>query len=222
MSNLNGVYHKIARQLTSILQHVMSLSAEATSGYLLKLPRSQAPACLPNMTHLKLYTETVERLKNRKKGGFMTIYEELITRVRQGETFNIDFKKRTMKVGKDYLIKDGEYSREEKATSIRNINLNEVLQNIEQIYKLYKYSLPSERSESKRRKYFKALSFDELKDDELFVADRRDEIQAQLEGYVLISILNGNLYWDEKVMGKWFWQSKKDPDLVVLRDWIEK
>ena len=152
----------------------------------------------------------------------MTIYEELITRVRQGETFYIDFKKRTMKVGKDCLIKDGEYSREENATSIRNISLNEVLQNIEQIYKLYKHSLPSERSENKRRKYFKALSFDELKDDELFVADRRDEMQAQLEGYVLISILNGNLYWDEGTMGKWFWQSKKDPDLVVLRDWIEK
>lgn len=152
----------------------------------------------------------------------MTIYEELITRVRQGETFYIDFKKRTMKVGKDYLIKDGEYSREEKTTAIRNISLNEVLQNIEQIYKLYKYSLPSERSENKRRKYFKALSFDELKDDELFVADRREEMQAQLEGYVLISILNGNLYWDEETMGKWFWQSKKDPDLVILRDWIEK
>lgn len=151
----------------------------------------------------------------------MTIYEELITRVRQGETFNIDFKKRTMKVGKDCLIKDGEYSRIEKETAVRSIGLDGVLQNIERLYNLYKYSLPSERSESKRKKYFKALSFDELKDNDLFAAYRRDEMQAQLEGYVLISILNGDLYWDEEIMGKWFYESKKDTDLIILREWIE-
>ena len=33
------------------------------------------------------------------------IYLELIERVENGEGFRVDFEKRTMKVGKDYLIK---------------------------------------------------------------------------------------------------------------------
>ena len=39
----------------------------------------------------------------------MSIHLELIERVDNGETFYIDFEKRTLRVGKDYLIKDGEY-----------------------------------------------------------------------------------------------------------------
>ena len=39
----------------------------------------------------------------------MTIYEELIKRVSNGETFHIDFEKRNMKIGKEFLIKNGEY-----------------------------------------------------------------------------------------------------------------
>jgi hypothetical protein len=31
----------------------------------------------------------------------------------------------------------------------------------------------------------------------------------------------GLFKWDEETMGKWFWQSKKDKDLVILRQWIE-
>ena len=37
------------------------------------------------------------------------IYVELIERVDSGEPFSIDFEKRSMKVGKEYLIKNGEY-----------------------------------------------------------------------------------------------------------------
>ena len=39
----------------------------------------------------------------------MPIYFELIERVDNGEAFHIDFEKKNMKVGKTYLIKDGEY-----------------------------------------------------------------------------------------------------------------
>ena len=39
----------------------------------------------------------------------MSIYLELIERVDNGEAFSIDFEKRNMKVGKEYLIKNGEY-----------------------------------------------------------------------------------------------------------------
>ena len=39
----------------------------------------------------------------------MTIYEELVKRVCEGETFHIDFEKQTMKIGKQTVINNGEY-----------------------------------------------------------------------------------------------------------------
>ena len=154
----------------------------------------------------------------------MTIYDELIKRVSDGEPFRIDFEKRTMKVGKDYLIKNGEYdTSRELFNKYANdfYSLNVVLHMIRELYKAYKYSLPSERSDAKRRRYFKALSIDELSDDQLMVAHKRETTQAALEGFILCTVLTGHLTWDEEILGKWFWQSKSDPDLVILRSWVE-
>ena len=144
----------------------------------------------------------------------MSIYLELIERVSDGETFHIDFEKRNMKVGNEYLIKDGEYE--------DVYSLHVALHMIRELYRNYKYSLPSERSDNKRRKYFKALPMEEITDEQLMVAERREITQAALEGLVLCLIVSGQLVWDEEIMqGKWFWQSKSDPDLVLLRSWVE-
>ena len=151
----------------------------------------------------------------------MSIYEELINRVSDGESFHIDFEKRNMKVGRDYLIKDGEFD-ESKALVSGPYDMRTILNMIEELYKLYKYSLPSERSDNKRRHYFKALPMEEITDEQLIVAERREVSQAALEGFVLCMIVSGQLVWDEDVMQcKWFWQSKNDPDLVLLRSWVE-
>ena len=148
----------------------------------------------------------------------MTIFSELMQRVDSGETFQIDFQKRNMKVGKTYLIKNGEYDSE------RRLGLewqeSDILKIIEELYSNYKYSLPSERNDSKRKKYFKALSMEELTDKQLMIAGRREGAQARLEGFILCAIISGKFKWTED-MGKWFYQSKNDPDLVILRSWIE-
>lgn len=154
----------------------------------------------------------------------MSIYLELIERVENGESFYIDFEKRNMKVGNDYLIKEGEFDKEKKLfPHFHEIyDLRVALYMIGQLYKNYKYSLPSERSDNKRKKYFKALPMEELADEQLINAYRREVAQAHLEGFVLCAILNNDLVWDEDVMeGKWFYQSKTDPDLVLLRSWVE-
>lgn len=148
----------------------------------------------------------------------MTIFSELMQRVDSGETFRINFEKRIMKVGKDFLVKNGEYDNERLLGF--NWQENDVLTIIEELYSNYKHSLPSERSDSKRKKYFKALSIEELTDKQLMIAGRREGAQARLEGFILCAILSGKFKWTEK-MGKWFWQSKNDPDLVILRNWIE-
>ena len=148
----------------------------------------------------------------------MTIFEELVQRVDSGENFCIDFKTRTMKVGRNKLIDNGEY---DSTRTLNDIQVEDVLSNIEKLYVRYKYSMPSERSDSKYRKYFKALSVDELSDAQLAIGDKREVARAILEGYILCAVLVGKLVWDEDKMGKWFWQSANDPDLVILRDWVE-
>ena len=149
-----------------------------------------------------------------------TIMEELIERVYDGERFYIDFEKRNMKVGKEYLIKDGEYDRNMRILCVA-ANPNSVLDDIEVLYHSYKYSMPSERSENKRKKYFKALSIDELDVSDMVNGESREMAQCILEGYILCNILTGAFKWNDD-WGKWFWQSKTDPDLVILRKWIEK
>lgn len=154
----------------------------------------------------------------------MSIYLELIGRVSNGETFHINFEERNMKVGKEYLIKEGKF--DETRTLLPSLydvySLHVALHMIRELYRNYKYSLPSERSDNKRRNYFKALPVEELTDEQLMFAERREITQAALEGMVLCLIVSGQLVWDENIMnGKWFWQSKSDPDLVLLRSWVD-
>ena len=150
----------------------------------------------------------------------MSIYLELIERVSEGESFHINFEKRNMKVGNDYLIKECEFD-ESKELISGHYDIRTILNMIEELYELYKYSLPSERSDSKRRKYFKALSVDELTDEQLIVGQPREIAQFAIEAFILCTILSGDFVWDEEIMGKWFYQHPSDPDLIILKSWIE-
>lgn len=153
----------------------------------------------------------------------MTIYYELIRRVESGEAFCIDFQNKTMKVGKQFLIKNGEFDENRKLIDMINdaTTLDDIICHIEQEYQYYKFSLPSERNDNKRKKYFKALSIDELTDEQMLYAHNREVAQCRLEGFILCAILKNKFQWDEQKLGKWFYQSKNDPDLVILRNWIE-
>lgn len=150
----------------------------------------------------------------------MTIYEELIKRVSDGENFYINLKNRSMKIGKKFLIADSIYDQERELIDFGCTDTQAVLSEVEKLYKIYKHSLPSERSDNKRKKYFKALSIEEIPDKYLFNAEKREIAQAKLEGFILCMMLKGKFVWAEDI-GKWFWQSKNDPDLVILRNWIE-
>ena len=154
----------------------------------------------------------------------MSIYLELIEKVSNGESFCIDFEKRNMKVGREYLIKEGKFdeTKELFPKLYEPYDLYSALHMIRELYKNYKYSLPSERSDNKRRHYFKALPMEELTDEQLMVAGKREVACAALEGVILCMIIDGQLVWDENIMdGKWFYQSKTDPDFVLLRSWVE-
>ncbi len=54
----------------------------------------------------------------------------------------------------------------------------------------------------------------------MLYGERRDKAQIELELYILCQLLNG-FQWNTETLGKWFWQSTRDKDLVLLRQWID-
>lgn len=149
----------------------------------------------------------------------MKIYDYAIEQVRKGARFKVSLEERTFILNDKKIIDCGKYEGELGLPEISTISI--VLQGIEDLYNVYKHSIPSERSERKRRRYFKALPEHELSDEDMAYGVSRDEAQLILELAVLIYILNNSLVWDEASMGKWFWQSNRDKDLVILRQWVD-
>ena len=144
--------------------------------------------------------------------------ENIYQTVINGARFRIDFKSRTLVVNRKRIINNGVYDGNlgiEKAADIQSF-----LKEVERLYAWYKHSVPSERSVGKQHLYFKALPESELTDEDMLYGQGREVQQFRLEMYILCQLIYG-LVWDERQMGKWFWQSKKDKDLVILRDWLE-
>lgn len=146
-----------------------------------------------------------------------TIYDELLTRVGNGERFSINLAKRNLKIGKDYLIKEGMC---EAGRILYGRNPIAVKEQIEQLYHNFKYSCPSERSDTSRG-YFKALTVDELTDAEMVCGGNREYCRAALEGYILCAVLMNHLKWSDLTDRTYYWQSENDKDLIILKQWIE-
>ena len=144
-----------------------------------------------------------------------TIFENAVDAVTNGEKFKVNLEKRNLQIGNKYLIKDGKYN------GVLHNCVGFSISTFEELYQIYKHSRPSERSENKQRKYFKALKLNELEEDDMLYGDDRELAQLSLELYLLCWILSGTFVWDEESMGKWFWQSQNDKDLVILRSWID-
>lgn len=138
-------------------------------------------------------------------------YEEIIQKVADGARFSVDFQKRTFRLnGKQVDLSEIE---------MPEINMP-VMAEIELLYIHYKRSVPSERSESRRRSYFKAKPERDLTDHDMMYGEEREPMRCRLELFVLLAIYHGKLTWHEE-WGSWFWQSPTDKDLIILRQWIE-
>ena len=159
----------------------------------------------------------------------MSIFTDLIEAVDKGKKFKVDLINKSLWINRTQIIKEGVIVNEKNKSKdlIEEYDLEDyfgdyILLNKEPwkvialLYKAYKYSIPSENSNT--RSYFKALSVDELNDSDLFYNGTRNLMQAILEGYILLGSLKGWIKW--KYDNHWFWQSE-DKDLIVLRNWIE-
>lgn len=158
----------------------------------------------------------------------MSIYTDLITAVEEGKRFKVDLIDKSLWIDRRQIIKEGEIVHEQDKSKdlIEHWDLEDFGLEIELdvepwkfvkfLYGRYKHSVPKENSN--KRSYFKALSLDELTDNELAYNIDRNLGQAMLEGYILLASLQGWLKWEYG--NHWFWQGT-DKDLVILRNCIE-
>lgn len=123
----------------------------------------------------------------------------------------VDFETRSAMDGRRYLVKDGV---PQDGFQIRTEPVT--IEELEGLYQIYKNSTPNDRDPS--RQYFKAKSFEEMAPDELVNGANREEARQNLELTLLQGILNGSVTWP--CPSKWFWQSAKDRDFVILRRWV--
>lgn len=136
--------------------------------------------------------------------------KEIIKRVENGEKFFINLEKRTLRLnGKIIPLEEIEMPEYE----------SDVITEIERRYQTFKHSVPSERSESHRKKYFRALPEKSLSDEDMMYGEQREIARCSLELFILVAIVNGILTWQED-WGTWFWQSSSDKDLILFRQWI--
>ena len=133
--------------------------------------------------------------------------EEYIQKVENGARPKIDFIKRTFKLNG-------------KEVEVSGDSVDRPLEEIEKLYANFKRSYPSERSNYHLHDYFKALPADELTDEELVVGEERTVARAKLEASFLCWVMNGCLKWHDET--KWFWICPNEPDLVILRKWVEQ
>lgn len=124
---------------------------------------------------------------------------------------NINLETRTVIDGKKTLIKNG------NPVGDFTIPTDVItIEQIEQLYTEYKTSVPN--GVRYKKNYFRALPADKLPTQNLISGANRQKAKDMLEFTLLVGILNGSLVWPDDT--KWFWQSEKDKDLILLRDWF--
>lgn len=138
-------------------------------------------------------------------------YEELKELHQKGCKVAVNLEKRQVKV-------NGKVIDYEPCELIED-DLGSVLMGIEDRYGLFRYSIPN--TEDTRREYFYALPYNELEEEDKVYGYERRDTRFELEMYVLNAIMTGMLWWNENIMGKWFWKSPVYDDLVILRSWVE-
>lgn len=146
------------------------------------------------------------------------IYRECIDSIEKyGTRFIISFKSRSLKFNGKYIIKDGIF---DGGLGIEKCgSTDDFLAEVKRLYGRFKHSIPSSDDCAYCKSHFKALPESELEDEDMWYGTSRNLARFELEMYILSQIVLG-FQWDKESMGVWFWQSKSDKDLVLLKDWF--
>ncbi len=147
------------------------------------------------------------------------IYKYTMDAAEEERKVRIEIIGRTLTVDNNIIIDKGIYRGE---LGLPVVATKVALEMIEDAYIKYKSSMPNEETNiTCRSSLFKALPSQKLSDEDLISSEYRSIARIRLELTVLIMILNKSIDWDsEQLAGKWFWQSSKEKNLVLLKEWI--
>ena len=147
------------------------------------------------------------------------IYKYTMDAAEEERKVRIDIIGRTLTVDNNVIIDKGIYRGE---LGLPVVATKVAWEMIEDAYIKYKSSMPNEETNiTCRSSLFKALPSQKLSDEDLISSEYRSIARIRLELTVLIMILNKSIDWDsEQLAGKWFWQSSKEKNLVLLKEWI--
>ena len=155
----------------------------------------------------------------------MYVIDEVIKKLNEEKMVKVDLIKQSLKVEDERGMMEGwiangvETKYCPKGDLIKRPDLNEnVMDKLEELYEVYKFSYPSECEVKRKKNYFKALKAEEMTDAELVVGVDRYTARVTLEATLLLLSITGYLRWKED-WGSWFYQGK-DKDFIILRDWV--
>lgn len=148
----------------------------------------------------------------------MTLYEALIDLAHNGYSkIHIDLAGKTIKVGKQIVLENRELKQHKIKVGDVLYEFDDLIGeklDIDDLYKKYKYSVPSERD---TKSYFKALSSNELSDAQLVLGMHRCEAKVRLEAYLALAAITEIEVWPNEK--HWYWQGK-DKDFVILKQYM--
>lgn len=143
----------------------------------------------------------------------MKVYDQLIDAVENGKRFKVDLRKRILKIDGEIYIDHGIVRRGCECEPSDSL-----FADVENLWDGFYYSRPSERSESNRHTYYKAMPLKNMSDEQLCKGKNREVERAKIEYATLMGIL-GNSKW---AGGSWYWRSEKYPALIILKEWMEE
>ena len=126
----------------------------------------------------------------------------IIKRIENGKPYRVSFENRTVTL-------DG------KVLSRIDFELSDnVEEKLLELFRNYKYSVPSAKADSK---YFFAFDESHLSTKQLAENENRNVARARLELFVLGLIINNKWNFENK----WYWQSAKDTKLTLFSKWFD-
>ena len=135
-----------------------------------------------------------------------------------GMRVDVDLNEHCLAIEGDLLVSHGHWQGE---LGVDQVGHNAALAMIEQAYADYERSVPAHDGRDHSR-WFYATGEDRLTDAQLALGEERPLARCRLEVLTLALIVNGSLSNESPLMrGRWFWQSKLHPRLVILAQWLK-
>lgn len=126
---------------------------------------------------------------------------------------NVDLITKSMTDGSRILIENGQPRNGYKIPDI-----NVTFDMLDKLYSIYKTSVPD--GIHYKYNYFKVNTDKDFDVFALAAGAIRKDAKEKLETTLLFGILNGSLKWPNAA--HWFWQSAKDKDFIILKEWMSQ